>query len=523
LELREHYHFWMDTKKHLPGMKNSQPFITLENVTLRVGDKWLLPKTSWRINQGENWVIQGPNGAGKTTLANALMGRVAVVQGQIHRHYQQAGQADDCRPVMAMVSSEQYHHLYAREQLLNQMRDFSGKVNDYTQGADLLDLPPGRPILARGRRDDIMTMLASAPLLEKPMTALSSGEMRRLLLCRALLADPLMLILDEPFNGLDADARKVLTRLLDTLAADGTQMVLITHRLEQIPSYFSHVLCLSGGRVCRQGTRQDVFNALCRDAEQAVGAKDCPTAESSCAPGQEGSDDDSCSSDLIRMRDVSVRFGDKVVLDRLNWTVRAGEHWLVHGPNGAGKSTLLKLITGDHQQAYANEIDLFGRRKGSGETIWDIKQHIGYVSDEFQARYQKQMTGFDVICSGFFDSIGLYRWCSPDQRRIARRWIETLALNDLAGEPYNHLSFGQQRLMLIARAVVKSPRLLILDEPCNGLDNAHRQRILALVDSIGRNGPSSLIYVSHHENDIPACITHKLYLPLGSSAAQHAS
>jgi molybdate transport system ATP-binding protein len=215
------------------------------------------------------------------------------------------------------------------------------------------------------------------------------------------------------------------------------------------------------------------------------------------------------------MRDVSVNYGDHRVLSGVDWTVRTGENWALVGPNGAGKSTLLRLITGDHLQGYANELTIFGRRKGSGESIWELKQQIGYVSEDIQLRYQKKMSGFDVVCSGFFDSVGLYRHCSPAQKRAAQGWLDKTGTADLARRRFTELSFGQQRMILMVRALVKSPRLLILDEPCNGLDPANRQRLLGMLDVIGSSGATHLLYVSHRPSEIPSCITHQLIIDAG--------
>jgi molybdate transport system ATP-binding protein len=484
---------------------NAAPFITLDRITVRVRDRWLLADTRWRIRKGENWVIWGPNGAGKSTLARVLTGQAAVVQGSVVYH----DGGKETRPVTSLVSPEQFHWFYQREQLLRDMRHFAGSSQDPATAGALMELgAPARdgtnPSIQRMNR--LFGGLNLEQLASRPWHALSSGELRKLLLVRALISDPQLLILDEPFNGLDAESRQQISRILEGWAAGGLQMVLITHRLSDIPDAFRHVLHLDRGRVVWQGDKPTFFSRM-RDlsapAEPPVAA---PAAGCMTAPG---------GPPLIRMLNVSVQFGDRKVLDGIDWIVQPGEHWALLGPNGAGKSTLLELINGDQLQAYANEIDLFGRARGSGESVWEIKQQIGYVDDKTQARYQRRLTGFDAVCSGFFDSVGLYRHCTDEQRSAARQIVRQLDIAELAEIPMTHLSFGQQRLILIARAVVKSPRLLILDEPCNGLDKQHRRRLLDLLDRIARNGVTQLLYVSHRTDEIPACISHRLYLKDG--------
>ena len=190
--------------------------------------------------------------------------------------------------------------------------------------------------------------------------------------------------------------------------------------------------------------------------------------------------------------------------------MKFGEHWAIAGPNGAGKTTLLSLISGDNPQAYANEIYLFGKRRGTGESIWDIKQKIGLISSEFQIRYRKALKALDVVLSGFFDSVGLYRRCTAAQRRIAMQWIEFLQLADRSDKLFNQLSYGEQRLILLARAMVKLPLVLILDEPCQGLDRTNRQMVLSLIDAIATTQKTHILFVTHYPNEIPDCITHIL-------------
>jgi molybdate transport system ATP-binding protein len=212
------------------------------------------------------------------------------------------------------------------------------------------------------------------------------------------------------------------------------------------------------------------------------------------------------------MRSVRVAYGEAVILNGLSWSIRRGENWAVVGPNGSGKSTLLGLITGDNLQVYANEVYLFGKKRGEGESIWTIRQKIGVVSPELQLLYRKPASVREVVLSGFFDSIGLYRRPDMSHEKLADGWLNILDMKKEADCPFSHLSYGEKRLALIARAMVKSPELLILDEPCQGLDGTNRKRVLALMERIGEGTETNLIYVTHHEEELIPCIQHVLRL-----------
>jgi molybdate transport system ATP-binding protein len=222
----------------------------------------------------------------------------------------------------------------------------------------------------------------------------------------------------------------------------------------------------------------------------------------------------------VELRQVSVRYGETVALDRVSWTMRQGEHWGLLGPNGSGKSTLLELIHGDNLQAYANEVWLFGRRRGArageaGESLWEIRDRLGFVSARQQTGYRRSLPVLEAVASGFFDSIGLYRRPSQAQLASSERWIDRLGLAEIAARPLLQLSYGQRRLVLIARAMVKEPELLILDEPCAGLDPENRRIVLGLIDRIGGQTDTSLLYVSHRQDELPRCLTHRLRLRAG--------
>jgi molybdate transport system ATP-binding protein len=484
----------------------ADPFVTLDGIAVRVADQWVLQDLSWQIKSGENWVVWGANGAGKTTLARALLGDAPVVKGRIHRHYENNRSRDTAPDPVALVSADQHQDLYQRQQLLDAKAHFSGHLEAGAPASELLDaLPRGD----QAYRAELARMLNVEAVLRKPVSVLSVGETRKLLIARALLRHPRLLILDEPFNGLDAATQAQFAQILDRLGRHGVQMVLITHRPVEIPKAFTHLLQLENGRLQWQGPIQDFFATRWDPVSEARLSAPPPSVQRTAAAN------DSSAIPLIRMRDICVRYGEHQVLQDISWTLREGEHWALVGPNGAGKSTLLKLITGDNLQGYANELVLFGRAKGSGESVWQIKQQIGYVADDLQLRYQKKMSGLDVVCSGFFDSVGLYRHCTQTQRQAAQACMERTGIRELGSRLFSKMSFGQQRMVLIARAMVKSPRLLILDEPCNGLDPGNRQRVLEMLDGIGRRSAASLLYVSHRSDEMPACITHRLHLKNG--------
>jgi len=483
----------------LPEQSFHDVLIRLENITLRVGGRWILPGTSWTIRQGQNWVVLGPNGSGKTSLTAALTGEVPVVAGRRWLNTDVIREED-----MARLAFDTHQRLIARDEALDETREFAGKAQVGLSVQSLLQ----RCARAVGAVQAIADRLALTSLLHQPLRSLSTGEMRRFLLARALLRKPRLLILDEPFDGLDPAMRGHFANIVAGLVQEGLQTVMVTHRREEILPVMTHYLMLG-----EEGVRSQGRLPLKPFEQEAAGKKAQPAAAPAHAfSALPAPKDASGNRLLVRMVDVSVAYNERCVLKQLNWSVRGGENWLVSGPNGAGKSTLLRLISADHLQGYANDIFLFGHRRGTGESIWEIKQCIGLVSSEFQVRYRKPISGYQVILSGFFDSVGLFRHAGPNQRKQARDWIARLGLEKLAEGRFDLMSSGQQRMVLIARAVVKDPQLLILDEPCQGLDAANRARVLAMAAYIGSEASTNLIFTTHHADERPPCMTHELRL-----------
>lgn len=371
-------------------------------------------------------------------------------------------------------------------------------------------------------------------VLGRGLKYLSTGEIRRVLLCRALLSRCRLLILSEPFAGLDVQSRSILRSFFSQkmLSREGPAIILAMERLYEIPDGITHVLEFGGGRMTFRGSLADYREALdsrriqdgSEERQQAQFQRnDCAFWElrrqhqdwsaSPAAPSSAGDCPDVAPANpcepqiLVDMKDVRVAWGDKVVLNRLSWQVRTGEHWLIRGPNGSGKTTLLELITGDNMQVFCNDVSIFGRRRGTGETIWELKEKMGIVSYRLHLEY-RMVGGTDieaVLLSGFHDSIGLYQQRSQVEQMAARRWLEIGGFGGRGGEAFGSLSYGEQRAILILRAAVKCPPLLILDEPCHGLDEEQRSLILHLLETIAATGTTTLLHVTHDPTEVLSC------------------
>jgi molybdate transport system ATP-binding protein len=487
------------------------PLVALRGVSLRIRDRHILEGTTWELRLGEHWVVVGPNGAGKSTLVRALAGEIPVVGGEVC-----PAEPALLRRQAAVVSFERHRGMVAREERGDAQRYFSGNVDGGTRVGDLFQYPRRRPpIVGAG----LLPSLDLGHLIEHRIRDLSAGEMRRFQIALALAAEPPLLILDEPFEALDAASRNELADLINQLMNADRSVVLVTHRRREIPPNATHVIGVQAGRVVFQGRREDVLDPERMDSLYA--SRSSALREPPAPVPPQAQSGNTPSEVLVDLRNVTVRHQGVAVFENLSWAIRSGQHWAVCGPNGSGKTTLMSLIVGDHPQAYANTVRVFGKLRGSG-SIREIKEGIGLISAELQVRYRKAVTAAEVVLSGFFDSVGLYRRASPGQQAAAQNWMTSFAIQGLAGKRFNHLSHGEQRMVLLARSMVKPPRLLVLDEPCQGLDTGNRRLILQAVDRIAAAGLTTILYVSHHPDEIPACITCRLCLVRSGSGPSRA-
>ncbi|WP_312630817.1 molybdate ABC transporter ATP-binding protein ModF [Pantoea piersonii] len=464
--------------------------------TFRLSDTRLLNLNDLRLAGGQSWAFVGANGSGKSSLARALAGELTPEKGDFISQF--------ARPTR--LSLEQLQKLVTDEWQRNNT-DLLSEGEDDT-GRTALEIIQDE-IKDDARAQALAERFRISYLLDRRFKYLSTGETRKVLLCQALMKQPDLLILDEPFDGLDVASRASLTETLASLQQPDVALVLVLNRFDDIPDFIQQVGVLAECTLTHVGARDAILAealvAQLAHSEQLEGMA-LPEPDAPDQLPQLAAD-----APRVILRNGVVSYNDKAVINGLSWQVNAGEHWQIVGPNGAGKSTLLSLVTGDHPQGYSNDLTLFGIRRGSGETIWDIKQHIGYVSSSLHLDYRVSVNVRTVILSGFFDSIGLYQAVSERQKALARQWLALLGMdNALADAPFHSLSWGQQRLVLIARALVKHPALLILDEPLQGLDPINRQLVRRFVDILIGEGRTQLLFVSHHAEDAPRCITHRL-------------
>jgi len=478
------------------------PLVSLRQASLRIRDRVQLEGVTWEIRTGEHWAVVGPNGAGKSTLVKALIGEVPIVRGEIF-----PPEPVRLRRQAACLSFESQRTLIALEDRREEHQAFSGRMEGGARVGDFIRVPRRE---AKQHAAGILERIQIAPLLDRRVRELSSGEMRRFQIGLALSTDPRLLILDEPYEGLDPTYQAELAQVINELMDLERSVVLVTHRRREIPQNATHVIGVRAGKIMFQGRRENLLDSSWMDrlyASSSVPVSTLPAAaRNSLRPLI------TPSEVLVDLNHVTVRHRAVALFENFSWTVRYGQHWAVCGPNGSGKSTLMSLVVGDHPQAYANKVSVLGMRRGAGVSIRETKAAIGFVSAELQVRYRKAITAADVVISGFFDSIGLYRKASQDQTDAAEAWIKSFGLQALAGKRFNHLSHGEQRMVLLARSMVKPPRLLVLDEPCQGLDIANRRLILKAVDCIAATGFTTILFISHHADEIPACTTHCLLL-----------
>ena len=480
------------------------PIVQLDNVCVSLAGKRILHGINWRWQPGECWAVLGANGSGKSTFLRLVAGELhpdPVDGGQ--RTYGLTGElstsAVGVRERIAFVSPEQQER-YLNIEWIRTGRDVL--LTGFHQTDYLYQRLTAEQMAAA---EKIAEELHLGPLLRRDVQTLSQGEFRRVLIARALLGKPRVLLLDEFTDGLDATTRAALLAAVQRAAESGASVLCATHRADELIPALRRRLVLEDGRVV---STRPVGTRCCAPPSRAERGErsELPTPEllAALAPTLSADGDAQqrilTSDFLFRLRNVSVYLDRQPVLKSLTWTMRPGEHWAITGPNGSGKSTFLKLLLGELHPALGGTIERFNETRR--HTLWEIRARVGYVGPDLQTAYRDDLTVAQVVASGCFASIGLLDDVTPAQWRRVGELLEQFALADLAQEKFLHLSYGQRRRVLLARALVHGPQVLLLDEPLDGLDAVSLAQMREDLARLSRGGVS-LIVVTHRKSELP--------------------
>ena len=518
--------------------------IYVENCRIENDKDVFIKNLSWTMNEGEVWLIIGPNGGGKADFVKALSNaeKVSFVPSLQSESFYSNYFGDS----VETVSLERAARLIQEER--------ENDESEYIEGG--VDIGrTGRVFIAEGVLGCVKKNTSSLPeeflhleeneavkicgierILDRGIKYMSTGEIRRTLLARALISGKKLLVLSDPFAGLDVQSRTILLNFFNSIAQKMSEthtieepcsneqfphIILAMERWHEIPPAVTNVIEFSQKQVTFCGKKADYEKILEQRRLDEKKSEEKEKAAFSGALNQTLQETKVLQQDnqlndeiLVQMNNVNVGWGDNCVLKNLSWELKKGEHWLVRGPNGSGKTTFLELITGDNKQVYCNDVRLFGKKRGTGESIWDIKKQLGIVSYRLHVEYRMvgDTTLENVIISGFRDSIGLYEAATDVELSAAKKWLELGGFQGRENNTFGSLSYGEQRAILILRSAVKCPKILILDEPCHGLDEQYRKKILQLMEEIAQGGTTTLLHVTHDASEVLSCEKHILEL-----------
>lgn len=469
--------------------QDNSTLLAVESKTLQyVGIKLATPHP-FEIKRGCTYVILGENGSGKTTLANIIEKGWNIGMNAIR--------GDKKSLKIKSIEFSDIHSLTGCQDSYYQQRFESTASDSIPTVADLI-----KGKITEERWSELCHRLSINDILHKRINFLSSGELRKFLIINLFTDTPDILIIDNPYIGLDAQSRLLFNDLLQSIAAQGTAVILLLCNTVDIPSFTDFIIPMKNlqvGEIIATNDRN--IASVSSQLESIFSTK-----------GSTGDLPDTALSAPVdfttafSLRHCDVRYGDTVILRDVSWTVKAGERWALLGENGSGKSTLLSLIYADNPQGYRNDITLFDHRRGTGESIWDIKCRIGYISPEMHLYFNNGEDTVTVVASGLHDNVGCFRRIDDEKRALAMRWMTAFGIEHLASRRFPTLSSGEQRMALIARTFIKNAPLLILDEPLHGLDMCQKRLVADIIGKILSEKGRSIVYVTHYENEIPSVI-----------------
>ena len=483
-------------------MEFCSPLIDVTDARVTYQGLRALDDVTLSLHAGEHLALRGGNGAGKSTLLRLLRGEQWPDQDSRCRIVWHTAGGPETSPLagrgmVSLIAPAQ------QERILLQGWDITGEdlvFGGISEAVYVLRHAEGED---KARIHELAAQLDAEPLLSRRVPELSQGELRRLLVARGLIRNPRALLLDEVTDGLDADSRLRLLAMLEKASVLST-LVISTHRPETLPDWMHREICMEHGRIV---------------SDRALPGK--PVAHLAVSSN--------CGMDLtpqlsgvkhgegarIEIVNATVYLSGTPVLHDINWTIEPGQNWAVLGDNGAGKSTLMRLVAGDEFAAAGGSVRRWLPRQGGEQVKLEcIRKGIRLVSDLQQATYTYDITGEELVFSGIDNSVGVYRAIASDELDEAHYCMRLLGVEHLARRSIRRCSTGEMRRLLLARALIGSPDLLLLDEPCSGLDPAARDHVLELVDALMDQGVQ-IVLVSHRREDLIPTITHLLRLDHG--------
>ena len=478
---------------------NITPIFQLKNVVTDNEFNFKKP-INLKLLANENWIIYGPNGSGKTFLINTIRGAYRLRQGEIIYNFKKQPNASKHTNIKYVTFLDQYASNIIS--LPYQMRWNYGTL-DLTFEAFVKDFFNDIKKLPAEFTNVAFKEFKIEQFIDQTIQSLSSGEFRRFQLLQVLTKRPQVLIIDNPFIGLDEQGRETISNLLNLATAYlNINIILVVSKIPQNTTGFTHLILIKDNEIKKISISEiSTFNIIKAHKTKTPELTIARKSTQHNAPI------------ILQANNINISYGGKNIFKDFNLTIRQGECWALTGSNGSGKSTLLSLICADNPQAYACDISLFGRKRGSGESIWDIKKNIGFVSPEMYRSYRRNLPTIDIIATGLYDTTGLFKHIKENDHKKVEKWIDIFGIQDLKNKNYLSLSSGQQRLALLCRAFVKEPMLLILDEPFHGLDDINVNKAREIITQyISQKPERTLIMVSHYKTDFPHIIDHTLEL-----------
>lgn len=464
----------------------SESIAIIQNVLIKKGGRELQAPISFVWEAGQQWCVTGPTGSGKTSFLKIISGISFAIGGKI------------TFPFLEKIKNASDQQIFISDMIAfvpQEIKIPAGYIEDLYyqrrfQAAEQDDIPSTGEVLLRAAhyKEDLVREAAAlmnlTALLEQPFVQLSNGQTRRLMIAVALVKQPKILILDNPYTGLDQETRLALNEQLKVLIAHGIHIFMAAHEHElSSVDFITNTLELQP--VVEIKSREELPLRFSGSFEKS-------------------------SEEVVKMHQIQVKYGERIALKVPEWIVKPQERWVIQGKNGSGKSTLLSIIMADHPQAYANEIYLFGKKRGSGESIWDVKRRMGFFSPELLRYFEQNLTAESVIASGWSDYVGQVLALTPERKEQVAEISDWLGITSLLPVSMGDLSLGQQKMVLIARAMFRNPELLILDEPLQGMDAAWREHFKKKIDQFSQN--RTVLYVTHDAEEIPAGEWHVLSL-----------